>query len=87
MNFAESSCAESSRIEQGQAASSRVEQSQAESSSHAETSRVKQSRAESGRVALLMKPHLLLDFCTKSENFIHRTFVLNWKILVIGHLY
>ena len=20
-----------------------------------------------------MKPHLLLDFCTKSENFIHRT--------------
>ena len=37
--------------------------------------------------ALLMKPHLLLNFCTKSENFIHRTFVLNQKILVIGPLY
>ena len=37
--------------------------------------------------ALLMKPHLVLDFCTKSENFIHRTFVLNQKILVIGPLY
>ena len=66
---------------------SRVKQSRAELSSQGESSRVKQSRAESGRVALLMKPHLLLDFCTKSENFIHRTFVLNWKILVIGHLY
>ena len=30
--------------------------------------------------SLLMKPHLLLDFCTKSENISNRTFVLNRKI-------